>query len=74
MLLADGCGILAEDADLGRRLVEVLGDEGLRRALAAKGAERVGEYSWERMGARHEQAYAEAIARWQARRGAGLSD
>ncbi len=67
MLLGDGCGILAEDADLGQRLIEVLGDETLRRSLAARGTARAGEYSWERMAERHEKAYADAIARWGSR-------
>jgi glycosyltransferase involved in cell wall biosynthesis len=68
MLLGDGCGVLAEDAELGSRLIELLGDESLRRLLAARGHERAAEYSWERMIARHEQAYEEAIARWSSRR------
>jgi phosphatidyl-myo-inositol alpha-mannosyltransferase len=64
LLLADGCGILADDAELGRRLLEVLGDGELRQALVTAGERRVAEYSWERMAARHEEAYAAAIERW----------
>lgn len=67
MLLGDGCGILAEDDQLGQRLVEVLGSAELRGKLIAAGAERVREYSWERMAERHERAYAEAIERWAGR-------
>ncbi len=74
MLLGDGCGILAEDAELGRRLVEVLGDGALRASLVAKGAERVEEYSWERMAERHEDAYRQAIESWGSRRAGRLSD
>jgi glycosyltransferase involved in cell wall biosynthesis len=67
LLLGDGCGILAADAELGERLVGVLGDGALRESLAAKGYERAEEYSWERMTARHEEAYRGAIERWNAR-------
>jgi phosphatidylinositol alpha-mannosyltransferase len=74
MLLAGGCGILAEDADLGRRLIEVLGDGALRQSLVTKGTGRVEEYSWERMAERHEQAYRQAIERWSSRRAGALSD
>jgi glycosyltransferase involved in cell wall biosynthesis len=68
MLLADGCGLLAGDDELGPRLVEVLGNRELRQSLAAKGSGRVEEYSWERMAERHEQAYAQAIESWSSRR------
>lgn len=64
MLLADGHGILADDEELGRRLVEVLGDQELRASLVAKGHARVEEYSWERMAQRHEEAYRKAIESW----------
>jgi phosphatidylinositol alpha-mannosyltransferase len=69
-LLAGGTGVLAEDAELGQRLTEVLDDAELRRSLTAAGDRRVAEYSWERMAARHEEAYAEAIERWRSRRSA----
>lgn len=69
MLLGGGSGILAEDAELGVRLVEVLSDESLRESLVAKGAERMEEYSWERMAERHEDAYRQAIESWDSRRG-----
>jgi glycosyltransferase involved in cell wall biosynthesis len=73
MLLGDGCGVLAEDAELGPRLIEVLGDESLRKSLTARGYERAAEYSWERMTKRHEEAYEEAIARWSSGRRGDLS-
>ncbi len=63
-LLADGCGILAEDSDLGRRLVELLSDKALRDSLVAEGRKRAEEYSWESMAERHEEAYRKAIERW----------
>ncbi len=69
MLLGDGCGILAGDDELGARLVELLNSEDLRHSLAAKGAGRVEEYSWERMAERHERAYAQAIESWKNSRG-----
>jgi len=68
LLLGDGRGILAEDAELGQRLVEVLSDESLRESLIGRGYQRAEEFSWERMTARHEQAYREAIARWSTQR------
>jgi phosphatidylinositol alpha-mannosyltransferase len=64
MLLANGSGILAEDDDLGKRLIEVLNDGDLRSSLAARGADRADEYSWERMADRHEEAYRQAMRRW----------
>jgi len=67
-LLAGGCGILAEDGDLGRRLVELLDDEKLRDSLVAEGSKRAEEYSWERMAERHEEAYRKAIERWNSRK------
>lgn len=73
MLLGDGCGVLAEDAELGQRLIEVLSDAALRESLVAKGAERLLEYSWERMAARHEDAYLRAIESWSSRRTGRLS-
>jgi phosphatidylinositol alpha-mannosyltransferase len=70
MLLADGCGLLADDDHLGRRLIELLGSEDLRHSLIANGKARAKEYSWARMAERHEEAYRNAIAAW---RGAGSS-
>ncbi len=67
-LLDGGCGILAEDDDLGRRLVELLGGETLRESLATEGRKRAEEYSWARMAERHEDAYLEAVERWRLRK------
>jgi phosphatidyl-myo-inositol alpha-mannosyltransferase len=63
-LLAGGCGILAEDEDLGRRLIDVLSNKKLRDSLINSGSSRAKEYSWERMAERHERAYEAAIERW----------
>jgi phosphatidylinositol alpha-mannosyltransferase len=68
LLLAGDHGVLADESELGRRLIEILSDESLREGLAAKGLERASEYSWDEMGARHEQAYEDAIERWGRRR------
>lgn len=57
-------GILAEDGELGSRLIELLRTPDLRESLASEGQRRAGEYSWERMAERHEQAYEQAIERW----------
>jgi phosphatidyl-myo-inositol alpha-mannosyltransferase len=71
LLLADGAGILAEDEDLGSRLVDLLTQPRLRAALAEGGRKRADEYSWERMAERHERAYAKAIDRWRSLKGGG---
>ncbi len=65
MLLEQGrYGILAEDDELGRRLIEVLCDADLRKSMATDGRRRAQAYSWERIAERHEAAYEEAIERW----------
>lgn len=58
-------GIIAEDEDLGAQLIRVLSSAELRRSMAEEGRRRAGEYSWEKMVARHESAYREAIEHWQ---------
>ncbi len=64
MLLDEGrYGILAEDADIGPRLVELLGDPELRERQAASGLERAQGFSWDHIAERHEQAYRDAIER-----------
>jgi len=69
MLLDEGrWGIIADDAQLGRRLIELLLDPEQRSALAVAGLERAREYSWDRIARRHEDAYREAIERRESRR------
>lgn len=64
MLLEEGeHGIIAEDEELGRRLVELLREPAQRAYWAAAGSERAKEFSWERICARHEEAYRDAIER-----------
>jgi phosphatidylinositol alpha-mannosyltransferase len=68
-LLGEGrYGVLAEDSDLGQRLVAILKDAVLRESMAREGKLRALEYSWERMAELHEAAYLKAIERWDARR------
>lgn len=65
MLLDQGrYGVLSEDGDLGRHLIEILSDPARRQSMAREGRRRAEEYSWERMAERHEAAYREAIERW----------
>jgi phosphatidylinositol alpha-mannosyltransferase len=58
-------GVIADDGELGEQLIRVLGDANLRLSMAGEGKRRAGEYSWEKMIARHESAYREAIEDWQ---------
>jgi glycosyltransferase involved in cell wall biosynthesis len=65
MLLGGGrWGILAEDGDVGRRLIELLQDVSLRESLSRDGRVRAEDYNWDRIVESHEQAYAEAIELW----------
>jgi glycosyltransferase involved in cell wall biosynthesis len=67
-LLAGGCGAIVDDQDLGRSLVSMLSDSALREFLSRAGLARARDYSWDEIIDRHELAYADAIARWSARR------
>lgn len=57
-------GILAEDQDIGRRLIDLLQDADVRDSLSRAGIERAQEYAWDRVVEHHEQAYSETIKRW----------
>jgi phosphatidylinositol alpha-mannosyltransferase len=64
MLLEEGGrGIIAGDDELGARLLELLREPERRDALAEVGRERAGEFSWDTIAQRHEQAYDLAIRR-----------
>jgi phosphatidylinositol alpha-mannosyltransferase len=64
MLLEEGRrGIIAGDEELGRRLIELLREPARRAQWASVGTERAKEFSWERIGERHEEAYRVAIER-----------
>ena len=64
MLLEQGRrGIIAADDELGQRLIELLREPVLRARWASAGTERAKEFSWERIGERHEEAYRAAIER-----------
>jgi glycosyltransferase involved in cell wall biosynthesis len=68
-LLGDGrWGVLAEDEDIGWRLIELLQDATERDSLSQAGLARAQEYAWDRVVERHEQAYIETIERWRALR------
>ncbi|MDR3707767.1 MAG: glycosyltransferase family 4 protein [Capsulimonadaceae bacterium] len=51
-------GKVAEDADLGGALVELLGDRNLRSTLREAGLERAQQYSWPRICEMYEAVYA----------------
>lgn len=61
LLERHGAGILAEDEELGSRLVELLTDTEQRAALRRRGLKRAREFSWERVAEHHERAYRAAI-------------
>jgi phosphatidylinositol alpha-mannosyltransferase len=64
MLLEQGRrGVIAEDDELGQRLIELLREPARRQRWAAAGTERAKEFSWEQICERHEQAYRDAIER-----------
>jgi glycosyltransferase involved in cell wall biosynthesis len=68
-LLGEGrWGVLAEDRDMGRRLIDLLQDATHRNSLRRAGLTRAQDYAWDRVVERHEQAYIEAIERWRALR------
>lgn len=73
-LLDDGrAGLLVEDEDLGETLAQVLMDSDRRDALARAGLTRAEAFSWEKVIASYEAAYADAIERWRARHAATAS-
>lgn len=61
------CGLIVEPDLLGEALIRALTDDTERELLAAAGAERVKDYSWERLIPLYEQAYELAISRYAAR-------
>jgi phosphatidyl-myo-inositol alpha-mannosyltransferase len=67
MLLDGGrWGIIAEDQDIGRRLIGLLQDAAMRESLSQEGVIHAREYGWDRIVERHERAYSETIERWRA--------
>jgi glycosyltransferase involved in cell wall biosynthesis len=68
-VLAEGrFGVLVDLEALGSTLVDLLGDDGRRGALAEAGLGRAREFSWPRVVADHEEAYERAIERFSERR------
>lgn len=59
--LADGCGRVVEDAELGRAMVELLTDPEARSQIEARATVEVARYSWRAVARRHRERYAEAI-------------
>jgi phosphatidylinositol alpha-mannosyltransferase len=70
VLAAGRYGLIVEPDDLGDALVRALTDDGLRGRLAIAAAERVKDYSWDRLIGQYEQAYELAISRFHARHAA----
>jgi glycosyltransferase involved in cell wall biosynthesis len=68
VLAAGRYGLIVEPDELGAALLRALTDEPLRSELAAAAAERVAEYSWDRLIVDYERAYELAIARFATRR------
>ena len=64
-LVADGAGLAVTPTDvdaIAEAISRILSDGPLAAALAAAGARRAAEYTWERSAALVEQAYADASA------------
>jgi glycosyltransferase involved in cell wall biosynthesis len=68
VLSAGRYGLIVEPDALGATLLRALTDDGLRSALASAGAERVEDYSWDRLIGDYDRAYELAIERFAARR------
>jgi glycosyltransferase involved in cell wall biosynthesis len=62
MVLAGGAGVLTSDDKLGHTLSALIGDDRSRQRLAHAGRQRALDFSWPRVLAEHEEAYARAIA------------
>jgi glycosyltransferase involved in cell wall biosynthesis len=66
LLRPGSAGLVVEDALLGQSLVSLIRNPDLRQQLSHAGRARVADFSWERVGAQYEDAYADAIRRWRA--------
>jgi phosphatidylinositol alpha-mannosyltransferase len=60
-------GLIVEADELGEALVRALTDDALRTQLTLNAAERVQDYSWDRLIGQYELAYELAISRFHAR-------
>jgi glycosyltransferase involved in cell wall biosynthesis len=57
-------GLVVEDDSLGSTLVSVIRSDDIRRRLSEAGRRRADDFTWDRVGAEYERAYALAIQRW----------
>lgn len=61
-ILQDGkCGVIADDAAFGKRLLELLKSAEQRERLAAAGRERAQAFTWDKIAAQHRAFYLEAV-------------
>ncbi len=61
-VLDDGkYGVIADDADFTRCLLELLSVPKWRNRLASAGRQRAGEFSWRSVGACHQPIYRESM-------------
>lgn len=68
-VLASGrYGLIVNPDELGEALIDTLVDDGRRERLITASAQRVADYSWDRLVGQYEQAYDLAIRRFHARR------
>jgi len=68
-LLDNGAaGLVVDDRDLAKALIQLLTDDGMRESVAALGAERATHFSWDRVVGSYERAYTSAIETWQLQR------
>ncbi len=67
-VLRAGGGVIVDDTDLGATLVRLLTDRPARLRLGAAGRHAAEAFSWPRVVAAHERAYATAIAAYRPRR------
>lgn len=61
-------GVLADDEHFGKRLIELLTNETLRKELEVKGLERAKGFSWSEVAHRYLQIYRKAIEIWNIKR------
>jgi glycosyltransferase involved in cell wall biosynthesis len=55
-------GLIVADADLGRELIDLLGDADRRAALAATGLTRAADFAWPAVAAAYESVYERLLA------------
>ena len=63
--------VIADPADLGAVITELLGNEARRAALSREGRRRAADFDWDAVVTSHELAYTKAIERWTSR---GVAD